>query len=527
MACRVCSSLTLLLSLLVGVLCVSTTVQQPPPITPTYQPINVVNQANVYELFYDLTNRVECDNYTDYYSQYGWPVVQAADDFVLPSYATLPTPNHMSSDCTALAFTFATIRWRQDLDPVSVTLQLFYNNASSNGPQNTPFFSRTTCAPNATTTTTNCGWDPRLRAVLNTTLVLTNGDLADDGVTRFSLSNQSLLPVGRRLWVSFFATVPMHYARNLLTSNSLFWMTLNNKTGSTPVLAQFATNGVANQHYRYRNRQKLYYNASQWVDATFIQPLLGVRTTTFNMAWRADLICAYIPPITDAPTNTQPPTAVPTTATTTTEAPTEEPTNEPTAETTAEPTTEPSTTAEPTTNANETNTTTVSPTAAVDTNGTVPWWYEKYMADRRTQIIVFSVLGTLFLLVLCVICCYCAKRRGWFRRKNKILVDEELDRSRQDEIELTNRTGYKDYNPLHHQQQDASTSASSHTADLKLTSRDFYTPVDLEATLTGDENDDHDQSVRDFLNNIVPTQPTYGNNSAPTNNNRSRKSKDD
>jgi hypothetical protein len=500
MECRVCPLLTLLLSLLLSVLCVSATVQQPPPITPTYQPINVLNQANVYELFYDLSNHVECDNYTDYFSQYGWPVVQAVDDFVLPSYATLPTPNHMSSDCIGLSFTFATLRWKQDLDPVSITLQLFYNNASTNGPQNTPFFSRTTCAPNAT----SCAWDTRLRAAINTTLVLTNGDMADDGVTRFSLSNQSLLPVGRRLWVSFFATVPMHYARNLLSSNSLFWMTLNNKTGSAPVLAQFPTNGVPNQHYRYRNRQKLFYNASQWVDATFIQPLLGVRTTTFNMAWRADLICAYIPPITNAPTNAQPPTGVPT------QVPTGEPTSEPT-------------TATPTTG-NETNTTTVSPTAAADTNGTA-WWYEKYMADRRTQIIVYSVLGTLFLLVLCVICCYCAKRRGWFRRKNKILVDEELDRSRQDEIELTNRTGYKDYNPLHHQQA-VSTSASSsshHTSDTRLTARDFYTPVDLEATLTGDENDDHDRSMRDFLNNIVPTQPNYTTN----NNNTSRKSKDD
>ena len=495
----------LLVSLMATVAVTTTTTTT----TTGYQPLTILNQSNVYQLFYDLSNHIECDNYTDYFIR---PVLRAADDFVLPPYTSLDTMHRQSSDCNALQFTFVTLRTRQDQDPSSVTLQLFYNNASggyngSDVPQDQPFYTRSWCAPNAI----SCQWDPRLATPLNTTLTLNNGDMADDGVTRFDLSNLSLMPIGRRLWVSFFATVPRHYARNILRSNTLYWMTLNNLSGSTPVVDPLDANqGLANAHYQYRDALNTKYNATRWTDATVIQPLLGVHTTTYNMAWRLALVCDYLEPVPPLPPNTPAPTRVPTTAPTTTSSPSQAPTDQPTDESNN--------------NSTPTTTTTESPTSEADSNTASPTdtptnatdWMNMYAADRQTQIIVYSVVGSLILCVLCCLCIYCWRKRRCCFRKSALNIDDYLRRSQAKDTEMKDlgaSSSYADYNPLHQKKQPRDDS-NDDGGRMSLTGTDFYTPVSLtDDDCAGQSTQSHvaiddDSTTRDWLHSMAPTHPT-------------------
>ena len=475
----------------------------------TYEPITILNQSNVYELFYDLTNKIQCDNYTDYW---GFPVFQAADDFVLPAWTGLPTVHHVSADCAALNFTFTTVRSYQDQDPASITLQLFYDNQTA--PRSDAFFTRTFCAPGTTTTPmANCAWPRKINIPINITLALANGDVADDGVTVFDLNNASLLPVGRRLWVSFYATVPEHKARNLLRSNSLYWMTLNAKNGSSPLVDPFPTNAVPNAHYHYRdtlNMDKI--NATDWVDATYYQlQKPGLFTTTYNMAFAVSLHCLYIPPVETLPpstgrptwspvpvvvvvvvvvnTTTGTPTSVPTTTTTTT-------TLAPTSGAPADVTTQPITdgpTPPPTTNT--TNTTVLPP------------WMVGYLAQKQTQLIIYSVIGTLLLIILCCFVLYWLRRRGYCCRRKVIVINDTLN--------AAEANGDIEMNPLHNGHGEHDFSLSSATSvqrtptayDQRKTwmdSNTVYTAVELDDTATTGRADDSEASAREWLHEPIP-----------------------
>jgi hypothetical protein len=304
-----------------------------------YSLFNIVNQTNAFAQYFNLANKLPTVNYTDIY---GFPLLEAADDFVLPAYTSLNLVNHQSSDCNSLSFSFNTRRTRQDTDPYSITIQLYYNNNSNDCPQNVPFYSRTLCSPNYPS---NCSWDSRLNIPITTNIVLKNGDIADDNITVFNLSNMNLLPVGQRLWVALYATVPQHF-RAPLGSNTLNWVTLNSDTGSTPIVTTF-TNNVINSNYKYRDiRNVLRINATSWTDASVIQKYINVQTSTYNMAWSVSILCNIIPPIiTESPTTnnnevntTVSPTSSITNQTITTESPT---IGTPTEEVTGTPTEEP------------------------------------------------------------------------------------------------------------------------------------------------------------------------------------------
>ena len=471
----------------------------------TYRPVTIINQTNVYELFYDLANRIECHNFTDIY---GYPLVYAADDFVLPSYRDLDLVNGLASDCNALSFSFTVVRSRQDQDPQNITLRLFYHDPNTGGPLEPPFYQRTFCAPINTVTcsTPGCCWDPRIRVALPIVLTLQNGDISDDGVTTFDLSNMNLLPVGRTLWAAMYITVPGHYANNLLKENSLFWMTLNNKSGSTPIQPLLANNRP-NYNYRYKDVNNLRrYNLTNWTDGQVAQQFIGVRnaTSTYNMAWRITLMCNTIGDIATLPP------FPPTRQVTPTEAPTRTPSASPTGSIAhiapIEVYTEAPTAVENTTNTSWTG----APTRI---------WIDTLKTDRLTQILVGSIIGSLALVCALVCACVVYLRKNYgirlpHRKSGKTSIKEFLQRSEKKDIELTTLSGYSEAAPSETPQQSllqqsprlSAAPRKNASASQTWLSDEAYTEISL-----NNEEEKDEFLLRAWLNSSVPTAVTTTN----------------
>lgn len=447
---------------------------------------SLLNQTNGYTLYFDLTNRVECHNYTDFW---GYPLVCVADDFILPSFVNLD----MSRDCTGLSLNFTTIRLRVDMDPLSITIRLFRHNTSNNGPSDTAFYTRTMCSPDGT-----CKWPTRLNTPSVTSITLHNGDPDDNGSSVFNLA---ALPTGETLWVSIYVSVPDHPSTTILKENSLYWMTLENKSTSTPLQKTFY-DGTPNYNYKYIDVNNLHRNGfTSWTDATVVQPLLGVSTTTFNMAWSVSLICQSGTTFLLSFPPTESPTSSPTTAT-----PTMAPTYAPTIAPTSEPTSEP-TTLNDTTTGNET------------------MWYEKYIREQtREQIIIYSILGaTLFLFSLCCCVCLCIKCYR-YRKKGggPISINTFLGKHKSDsEIEMGPIvTTFSEY----HREKDEEIDASSYESVAKkranipperrsYTSRETYTEVSLSDDHSKNHalyNADEQGQLANWINDIIPTTEMVG-----------------
>lgn len=360
----------------------------------TYHFIPLVKQVNVNELFFDLSNRVQCQRYTD---KFGFPTLKTVDNFVIPPYESMNTVRGSANDCDRLAFQFNTIREKQDLDPTNITLELYYHNASRNGPNDHPFFSRTFARPGNGGT-----WDTRLNIPVTSTLTLVRGDLGDDGVTVFDMSDQTFLPVSTTLWAGMYVTMPLHLLPSLQQANRFYWVTLNNKTGSTPLVDTLF--GLPNHNYKVRNeadKNGRKSNMTDWTDATVYQPIMGIHTTTFNMAWALSIYCnvPWSPLATNAPVS-HAPSAEPTE--------TESPTGEPTTVITELPT------GEPTLEETFTENTTAAPTSAPWVN--VTEWVERVsertIAEKMIFVVTFVLLSLVTIILICVIVRVKRHRKG-------------------------------------------------------------------------------------------------------------------
>ena len=447
---------------------------------------SLLNQSNGYTLYFDLTNRVECHNYTDFW---GYPLICVADDFILPSFVNLD----MSRDCTGLSLNFTTIRLKVDMDPLSITIRLFRHNTSNNGPSDTAFYTRTMCSPDGT-----CKWPTRLNTPAVTSITLNNGDPDDKGTSVFDLAT---LPTGETLWVSIYVSVPDHPSTTILKENSLYWMTLENKSTSMPLQKTFY-DGTPNYNYKYIDVNNLHRSGfTSWTDASVVQPLLGVSTTTFNMAWTVSLLCQSGTTFLLSFPPTESPTVSPTTGAPTTLTPTLVPTIAPTAEPTLEPTSEPTTASNDTSMGNETQ------------------WYEKYIREpTRDQIIIYGILGpTLFLFSLFCCACLCIKCYRYRKRGGPISINAFLGRYKSDsEIEVGPIvTTFSEY---HHEKEEDGPCVSYESVAKKranipperrsYTSRETYTEVSL--------SDDHSENhvlcdadekgqLANWINDIIPT----------------------
>lgn len=238
----------------------------------------IVNQVNVEEPVehYDRTNRVFCQKYTDLRDH---PLLRAADDFVL-------THDDPHNECDSLLFEFTTIRTKSDRNPDAITLQLFYHNESNDKPCDEPFFERHYI--------TESVWqNVALGRPVTTRLELSNGDINEGPEMSlvFHLSNKTLLPRNKRLWVSMYATMPHNHNQAHIATNNMMWVTLNHKKGSTPLVASFGSTENMNYHFRDKT-DFLHQGFTQWTDADGdVQRILGIKTETFNMAWRLTMNC--------------------------------------------------------------------------------------------------------------------------------------------------------------------------------------------------------------------------------------------
>lgn len=382
-------------------------------VTPSLQsPVVLLNQTNAYTLYYDLSNRIECHNYTDLW---GYPLIYVVDDFVMPLFNEID----VSRDCTAIVFNFTTIRLKVDTDPYSITTRLFYHDYVTGGPRATPFFSHSRCSPDK-----SCRWPLRLNVPMTTSIAISNGDMDVDGVTPFDLS---MIPASETIWAGFYVSVPDHPSTSILRENSLFWMTLDNKTGSTPIKRLFY-NDTLNNHYKYRDANNLHRNGfTQWTDASLVQPIIGIQTTTLNMAWTVSLLCNATNTSVLSPFQTLEPTS--------------EPTQEPTVSPTMTPTEFPTT-----------MTPTTEPPIIIDDNSTTKnntvnetGLIEKYLRDRQT-IIYAVVIAMLLSCFTCFAVCFCYKYYKYRKSTGKTSLAGFLGKHQDRDIEMGPvATSYSEY----------------------------------------------------------------------------------
>ena len=462
-----------------------------------YTPLPLVNQTNGYTLYYDLTNRIECHNYTDIW---GFPLVYVADDFLIPLYEQLDA----YVDCIGVSFSFTTIRLKVDTDPYSIALRLFRHNASTNGPSDTPFYENTRCSP-----TGSCAWPTRLNVPLTTTIVINNGDSND--VNTSSPFDMTMLPLNETIWAAMYVTVPDHPSTSILRENSLFWMTLDNKSSSTPLQPLFY-GSTPNYNYKYIDVNNLHrHGFTQWTDATQIQPILGISTTTYNMAWTVSLMCDA-----NITNRALKPIVVPT------EAPTAEPTSVPT---TQRPTPSPTNEADPPSDA-PTGVPTTTDTVPIDTNQSryndTTAWYERLKQEARKQTILYATIGTILLCCcLCTLGCICIKWRAYRKKHGPVSVAQYLSRYRSNgggtdtetdtEIEmnpLTTFSEYQDEREADNQPQvDDYSSKIVTRRQVPDTKRQSWTDrVFTEVSLEGDtqQGGDNEQQFNNYIMEIAP-----------------------
>lgn len=276
--------------------------------------ISLVDQRNAAELTPDvLRNTVLCQRATDIY---GFPLVYAADDAVLPPLAHFRAHGVQAGvdDCHSLSVQLWAIRTRQDRAPDNLTLQFWRHNATTRGP-GALFYAKTFAAP-----LNNAGWR---RDVVGQPwaylLRLQLNEVGDDGVTRFNFRDPYFLGAREQFWLAFYCSVARHRDAGPRT-NGMYWLTLNRHPRTVGAL-QSTLFGAPNHNFVFRDAADLLeLGLTNWTPAPEAQRALQLTAqTTHNLAFHAYMTCSAT---TDAPTRaptepvpmTRGPTATPSVA---------------------------------------------------------------------------------------------------------------------------------------------------------------------------------------------------------------------
>lgn len=248
-------------------------------------------------------NRVICQHFTDPDLE---AYIKASDDIIIS------TDLASSLNCSSMDITFVMVRSRHDENPQSVTVQFLYDvtnpiTGNDTGKPGSVFYSRAFYG---------MVWDNiSIGSIFNMTFHLKNGDISDDGLTVFSLSDRNLFPPGRRIWVSFFATGPRDFSFAGFEENCLFWATEENERPNT----YLSDNQTRNRPYYFIDlNNTMRENLQNWSPANIAEPLIGVNSISLNLAWSVELICHDLQ--TESPTSS--PTMTPTTTMSPSNAPT-------------------------------------------------------------------------------------------------------------------------------------------------------------------------------------------------------------
>lgn len=264
-----------------------------------------LNHTNAYTLYPNTANKVMCQKIMD---RLDHPLIIAADDVILPVQEVWLTRWGIKN-CSSATFSFTTIRTRNDLNPYNITLQLMRHDEKENRPGDI-FFVKTLAWP-----TNNVRWLYDIIGIPSQNdITLQHGELADDDTTRFDLANPDFLRLGTRMWVAFYVSLPWHMGQSLRT-NSMYWVTLADTIGSSPIQS-FPGDNTVNHHFFYKDAYDLEkFGFRNWTDATIVSPYIGITPSTNQLAWSLSLQCTGVPPsptILPPPVMTTPPTKSPT-----------------------------------------------------------------------------------------------------------------------------------------------------------------------------------------------------------------------
>ncbi len=325
-------------------------------------------------------NRVICQHFTDPDLE---AYIKAADDIIISSDLAV------SLNCSSMEITFVMVRSRHDENPQSVTVQFLYDvtnplTGNDTGKPGTVFYSHVFYG---------MVWDNiSIGSTFNMTFRFKNGDVGDDGITIFNLANRNLFPPGRRIWVSFFATGPRDFSFAGFEENCLFWSTQDTDMPD----AYLSDNQTRNRPYYFIDLNNTMREGLQnWSPANIAEPLIGVNSLSFNLAWSVEFICYN--------TETDSPTASPTTT------PTKEPSSAPIAAI-------PTLSLTPTTIAPTTNEVIINDTSSPTSNYTI-------FQDLDRNSMIIGILVPIGLLILCSLCC-CFCYRRWKRKRDEKKIQQ-------------------------------------------------------------------------------------------------------
>lgn len=326
---------------------------------------NILNQSIGSEA---PQNRLISQHFTDVDLE---AYIKGADDILIPSNLAGPL------NCSSLVITFVMVRVKHDENPQSVTVQFFYDDddlaGGGGGKPGILFYSHQFYG---------MVWDNITQnRLFNMTFIFKNGDVSDYDGTVFNLSNTTLLPPNKRIWISFYATGPRDFSFAGFEENCLYWATYDNDRPNTWL---YANNTTRNRPYHFIDlNNTMREGLQQWTPANIAEPLIGLNSLSLNLAWSVEFGCydQTTESPTTRPTSTPTSTLAPTTTTTTPLAPTEEEIH---------------------------NVTPVIPTEAHTINYTI-------FIDIDQKSMIIGILVPLSLMsLLCLCCCFCYR---CYRRK--------------------------------------------------------------------------------------------------------------
>jgi hypothetical protein len=280
--------------------------------------VSILNQTNVVERFPNLANRVRCQNITDIYLQ---PLLVAADDAVLPPITFFQSQRVVNGldDCSALTFAFSGIRMKSFSNPTSITVMFMRGDGEGGGPGSLLYRKSLPWATN------DQMWQKDYLALPWTyEVTLQWNEVGDDGVTRLDFRSPAFLPPLQRFWLAFYCTAPQQIGTGFRL-NAMYWVTLNNLTGSTPLRPQLF-GGVPNRDFLFRDVNNLLkFGFTNWTTAKAYETVAGIVPSTNNLAWSLFFTCNVSAVPTFAPVES--PTLGPTAPIAPTASPTQTPTS--------------------------------------------------------------------------------------------------------------------------------------------------------------------------------------------------------
>jgi hypothetical protein len=264
--------------------------------------LTIINQTNVYQRYPNLRNKILCQNMTD---KAFFPTLEAADDATLPPSTFWKNGGVEGglNNCSAMTFSWTTIRVRRDTAPYFITLS-FWKSLAYN---TTPFYKKSFQWPS-----NNEYWvkDPQSMP-WQSEITLRLNEVGDDGVTRFNFRDDAFFPPpGEVFWISFYAT--MRYGKSSsLQTNAMYWVLLNNDAGSS-IPEEIFMGGQPNSNFMYRDPVNFMRNGwVNWTDGLVVEDAMKITTSTHNLAFSLFFTCLATPP----PPPTIPTTPPPTTTT--------------------------------------------------------------------------------------------------------------------------------------------------------------------------------------------------------------------